>query len=137
MAKEQAVKNVLLDMLGEEKKVLVNEIPRNVDSSYKVFLDLNMKELLIVFLPSLLFLGIAFLSTFLMGILNMFTSFLIIIIALVVWFTLYGLLTIKPVSEKSNLRMLDFMKIRQRYSNRQKVFFYKGQNNGTTISGGK
>ena len=36
MSTEQDVKDVLLDMLGEEKKVKENTIPRNVDPSYKI-----------------------------------------------------------------------------------------------------
>ena len=38
MSTEQDVKDVLLDMLGEEKKVKENTIPRNVDPSYKLSL---------------------------------------------------------------------------------------------------
>lgn len=124
----------LLNLLGEERKVLRNEIPKNVNSSYKVFLDLNMKELLVVFLPPLIFMIISGFVMHLMNALNMYTIFLVILIALILWFTLYGLLTIRPVSEKNNLRMLDFFRMSQRYSTRQKVFFYKRKNENATIS---
>ena len=124
----------LLNLLGEERKVLRNEIPKNVNSSYKVFLDLNMKELLVVFLPPLIFMIISGFVMYFINALNMYTIFLVILIALILWFTLYGLLTIRPVSEKNNLRMLDFFKMSQRYSTRQKVFFYKRKNENATIS---
>ena len=124
----------LLNLLGEERKVLRNEIPKNVNSSYKVFLDLNMKELLVVFLPPLIFMIISGFVMYFINALNMYTIFLVILIALILWFTLYGLLTIRPVSEKNNLRMLDFFRMSQRYSTRQKVFFYKRKNENATIS---
>ena len=122
MSVEQEVKDIMLDMLGEEKKVKENIIPRNVDASYKIFLNLNGKELAIVFVPFLLFLTIAFGVTFLMGLLNLITGFMVFIVGLI-----FGLLTIRPISTKENIRMIDTIKQSQRFSRRQKVYFYKSK----------
>ncbi|HDA7072470.1 TPA: hypothetical protein O5T07_002909 [Staphylococcus aureus] len=127
MSVEQEVKDIMLDMLGEEKKVKENIIPRNVDASYKIFLNLNGKELAIVFVPFLLFLTIAFGVTFLMGLLNLITGFMVFIVGLIFGLTIYGLLTIRPISTKENIRMIDTIKQSQRFSRRQKVYFYKSK----------
>ncbi|EGQ1630537.1 hypothetical protein DJ465_13145 [Staphylococcus pseudintermedius] len=127
MSVEQQVKDVMLDMLGEEKKVKENIIPRNVDASYKIFLNLNGKELVIVFVPFILFLAIAFGVTFLMGLLNLITGFMVFIVGLIFGLTIYGLLTIRPISTKENIRMIDSLKQSQQFSRRQKVYFYKSK----------
>lgn len=127
MSVEQQVKDIMLDMLGEEKKVKENIIPRNVDASYKIFLNLNGKELAIVFVPFLLFLAIAFGVTFLMGLLNLITGFMVFIVGLIFGLTIYGLLTIRPISTKENIRMIDSLKQSQQFSRRQKVYFYKSK----------
>ncbi|MEI5518893.1 hypothetical protein WB008_13860 [Staphylococcus aureus] len=127
MSVEQEVKDIMLDMLGEEKKVKENIIPRNVDASYKIFLNLNGKELAIVFVPFLLFLTIAFGVTFLMGLLNLITGFMVFIVGLIFGLTIYGLLTIRPISTKENIRMIDTIKQSQRFSRSQKVYFYKSK----------
>ncbi|HEA6700917.1 TPA: hypothetical protein RXI15_002734 [Staphylococcus aureus] len=127
MSVEQQVKDIMLDMLGEEKKVKENIIPRNVDASYKIFLNLNGKELAIVFVPFLLFLTIAFGVTFLMGLLNLITGFMVFIVGLLFGLTIYGLLTIRPINTKENIRMIDTLKQSQRFSRRQKVYFYKSK----------
>nr|AJM87268.1 conjugal transfer protein traC [Staphylococcus aureus]AKL80231.1 putative membrane protein TrsC [Staphylococcus xylosus] len=127
MSVEQQVKDIMLDMLGEEKKVKENIIPRNVDASYKIFLNLNGKELAIVFIPFLLFLVIAFSVTFLMGLLNLVTGFMVFIVGLIFGLTIYGLLTIRPISTKENIRMIDILKQSQQFTKRQKVYFYKSK----------
>ncbi|HFN8602471.1 TPA: hypothetical protein ACHHM1_002725 [Staphylococcus aureus] len=127
MTVEQQVKDVMLDMLGEEKKIKENIIPRNVDASYKIFLNLNGKELAIVFIPFLLFLIIAFGVTSLFGLLNLVTGFMVFIIGLVFGLTIYGLLTIRPISTKENIRMIDILKQSQVFSKRQKVYFYQSK----------
>lgn len=127
MTVEQQVKDVMLDMLGEEKKIKENIIPRNVDASYKIFLNLNGKELAIVFIPFLLFLIIAFGVTYLFGLLNLVTGFMVFIIGLVFGLTIYGLLTIRPISTKENIRMIDILKQSQVFSKRQKVYFYQSK----------
>ncbi|MDU0435906.1 MULTISPECIES: hypothetical protein [Staphylococcus] len=127
MSVEQQVKDVMLDMLGEEKKIKENIIPRNVDASYKIFLNLNGKELAIVFIPFLLFLIIAFGVTYLFGLLNLVTGFMVFIIGLVFGLTIYGLLTIRPISTKENIRMIDILKQSQVFSKRQKVYFYQSK----------
>lgn len=127
MSVEQQVKDIMLDMLGEEKKIKENIIPRNVDASYKILLNLNGKELAIVFVPFLLFLTIAFGVTFLMGLLNLVTGFMVFIVGLIFGLTIYGLLTIRPISTKENIRMIDTLKQSQQFSKRQKVYFYRSE----------
>lgn len=124
MSTEQEVKDVLLDMLGEEKKVKENKIPRNVDSSYKIALNLNGKELAMVFIPFIVFLIIAFSVTYLFGMLNLITGLMVMLVGIIFWFTIYGLLTIRPISEKENIRMIDHLKQQQQFTKRQKVYFY-------------
>ncbi|MFS6671449.1 hypothetical protein, partial [Staphylococcus aureus] len=85
------------------------------------------KELAIVVVPFLLFLTIAFGVTFLMGLLNLITGFMVFIVGLIFGLTIYGLLTIRPISTKENIRMIDTIKQSQRFSRRQKVNFYKSK----------
>lgn len=127
MSTEQNVKDVLLDMLGEEKRVKENHIPRNVDASYKIFLNLNGKELAICLFPPIIFFLIAILSTALFGILNFFTGFMILILSVIVFLTIYGLLTVKPIPEKENIRMIDKIKQDKKFTKRQKVYFYQSK----------
>lgn len=134
MSSKHDIKKGLLDLLGEDRTILQNEIPRNVNSSYKVFLDLNMKELLIVFSPPLIFMIISGLIMALLDSLNMYMIFIILALGIFVWFILYGLLTITPISERKNIRMLDTIKMNQKFNNRQKVFFYEKDNNSSTTS---
>ncbi|MFS5032833.1 hypothetical protein SON50_13450 [Staphylococcus aureus] len=130
MATEQDVKDVLLDMLGEEKRVKVNKIPRNVDSSYKVVLGLNLKELMIAVIPPIVFWVIAFLVVNLLGLLSVFMGFAVFITGLILFLTIYGLLAMRPIPSKENIRMIDHIKQQQKFTKRQKVFFYASKEEG-------
>ena len=130
MATEQDVKDVLLDMLGEEKKVKTNKIPRNVDASYKVALGLNLKELAISVIPPVIFMAIGFIAIALMNLLTIFMGFTVFITGLVIFLTIYALLALRPIPSKENIRMIDHVKQQQNFTKRQKVFFYGRKKEG-------
>ena len=46
---KREVQKALLELIGENENERKSQIPRNVDSSYKVMLNLNMRELIVVF----------------------------------------------------------------------------------------
>ncbi|HDA9871763.1 TPA: hypothetical protein O5680_002733, partial [Staphylococcus aureus] len=110
MSTEQDVKDVLLDMLGEEKKVKENTIPRNVDPSYKIVLNLNGKELAIISIPTIVYFVIAFTIIILFKLTSIFMIMTAVILGLILFLTIYGLLTMKPIPSKENIRMIDHIK---------------------------
>lgn len=130
MSTEQDVKDVLLDMLGEEKKVKENTIPRNVDPSYKIVLNLNGKELAIVSIPTIVYFVIAFTIIILFKLTSIFMIMTAVILGLILFLTVYGLLTMKPIPSKENIRMIDHIKQQQTFSKRQKVYFYASREEG-------
>ncbi|WP_432500387.1 hypothetical protein VUK31_14140 (plasmid) [Staphylococcus aureus] len=130
MSTEQDVKDVLLDMLGEEKKVKENTIPRNVDPSYKIVLNLNGKELAIVSIPTIVYFVIAFTIIILFKLTSIFMIMMAVILGLILFLTIYGLLTMKPIPSKENIRMIDHIKQKQTFSKRQKVYFYASREEG-------
>ncbi len=130
MSTEQDVKDVLLDMLGEEKKVKENTIPRNVDPSYKIVLNLNGKELAIVSIPTIVYFVIAFTIIILFKLTSIFMIMTAVILGLILFLTIYGLLTMKPIPSKENIRMIDHIKQKQTFSKRQKVYFYASREEG-------
>lgn len=127
MSVEQEVKDVLSELIAEDRKIQRNTIPRNVDSSYKIAINMNWKEMLIVFLPSITFLIIAFLVFFFLGLLNIWTGIAIFLVGAVFWISIYGLITVPAVKDKENIRVIDFLKQMQTFSRRQKVYFYQGR----------
>ncbi|EHS25230.1 TPA: hypothetical protein ACH942_002390 [Staphylococcus aureus] len=130
MSTEQDVKDVLLDMLGEEKKVKENTIPRNVDPSYKIVLNLNGKELAIISIPTIVYFVIAFTIIILFKLTSIFMIMTAVILGLILFLTIYGLLTMKPIPSKENIRMIDHIKQKQTFSKRQKVYFYASREEG-------
>ncbi|GFD66627.1 hypothetical protein [Staphylococcus aureus] len=130
MSTEQDVKDVLLDMLGEEKKVKENTIPRNVDPSYKIVLNLNGKELAIISIPTIVYFVIAFTIIILFKLTSIFMIMTAVILGLILFLTIYGLLTMKPIPSKENIRMIDHIRQKQTFSKRQKVYFYASREEG-------
>ncbi|EWR66267.1 hypothetical protein [Staphylococcus aureus] len=130
MSTEQDVKDVLLDMLGEEKKVKENTIPRNVDPSYKIVLNLNGKELAIISIPTIVYFVIAFTIIILFKLTSIFMIMTAVILGLILFLTIYGLLTMKPIPSKENIRMIDHIKQKKTFSKRQKVYFYASREEG-------
>ncbi|MDK9847681.1 hypothetical protein P1A20_13965 [Staphylococcus equorum] len=127
MSTEQEIKDVLSQMIGEDRKVVENKIPKNVDASYKIALNLNGKEMALVFIPAILFLIIGFSAFYLFSMLNLWTGIGIFFTALFLWFALYGLITVTPIKDKTNIRLIDHLKQQQNYLKRQKVYFYEGR----------
>lgn len=124
---EENLRESLIEILAEEKKQQKSKIPKNVDSSYKVILNLNMKELFLCVLPVILSLGIGLLTLFIIDFLNLYTVIAVLLFNLVLFLTIYGFMTITPVRDRKNIRYIDYMRQNNKFNNRQKIFFYEGR----------
>lgn len=93
--------------------------PENVESSYGVFLGLTVKELIIYVLPvvavCIVFIAIPPHSL----------TFMIIklIIAVLLLTIVLAVLSSKPVSSRNNVRLTQYLKMKSKYTSRQKLFF--------------
>lgn len=124
---KKEVQKALIELIGENENERKSEIPRNVDSSYKVMLNLNLKELAIVFSPFYTVLPLALLIivfTNTLGIVSLLTTVFIVV---VLFMFIYGLLTISPIKERQNMKMYHHLLNKKRFNDRQKVFFIEGR----------
>ncbi|UBH09782.1 hypothetical protein [Macrococcus armenti] len=124
---EERLRETLIEILEEEKKQKKSKIPKNVDSSYKIFLNLNGKELAIVTLPTIISLIMSLLTLYVVNGLNIYTFVIAMLFNLIVFLTIYGFITITPVKERKNIRYIDYFKQKKKFKNRQKIYFYEGR----------
>ena len=120
---KRELQRTLVEVLGESENDKKSEIPRNVDSSYKVILDLNMKGIVVAFSPFYTVLPISLLLLALFNMITIVTGIVAFFITIVLFMVLYGLLTISPIKERDNLKMYHHFLYRKRFNDRQKVFF--------------
>lgn len=124
---KREVQKALLELIGENENERKSQIPRNVDSSYKVMLNLNMRELIVVFSPFYTVLPIALLIIMMTNTIGIVSILTTVFIVVVLFMLIYGLLTISPVKERQNWKMYHHMISKKRYNDRQKVFFIEGR----------
>ena len=117
----------LQEIVGDNENEKRSEIPRNVDSSYKVILDLNMKGVLIAFSPFYTVLPVSLFILSILNILTIYTGLVVVFITVVVFMFIYGLLTISPIKEKQNVKMYHHILNKRRFKERQKVYFIEGR----------
>lgn len=121
------LQKALQDLIGENEHTKKSKIPRNVDSSYKVVLDLNMKGVLLAFSPFYTILPIAILILALMNMITVITVLVVAFITIVLFMFIYGLLTISPIKERQNIKMYHHLINKKKFIDRQKVFFLEGR----------
>ena len=124
---QEEVKKALLAIIGENENERKSEIPRNVDSSYKVMLNLNMKELILAFAPFYTVLPIAITIIVIANTMSVVSLLTTVFIVVVLFMLIYGLLTINPIKEKPNIKMYHHLLNKKRFNDRQKVFFIEGR----------
>lgn len=125
---KRELQKAMLELMGENENTKKSEIPRNVDSSYKVILDLNMKGVAIVFLPFVTVLPVSLFILWIAGILSFLTGTIAVVVTIVLFTSLYGLLTMPAIKERHNLKLYHSILYKMRYRDRQKVFFREGKN---------
>lgn len=119
----EQVKQALLDLLNADtEKGKTWFFPSNVSDSYSVILGLDLKQ-------SVKAIGTALASILVMVVLLRSTSVLPLIIYVIVGLLSFGSVwafyTIKPITDRPNISISDFLKQRKSYSKRQKVFYKK------------
>src|SRR5699024_8138223 len=106
---------------NSEKKFI---IPENVDSSYGIFFDLSLRELLIYVL-TIFSLGIVYVT------LPPYCLYSILskaIIAVLIMIVILAVLSKRPVKYRNNVRLIPHLKMKAKYKSRQHLFFKKPKN---------
>lgn len=93
--------------------------PENVDSSYDVFMGLTLKEVTFYVVPSFL-IGIIFVALPPHSFIVTLFKIVIVLMAVVI---VIALLSSRPVKSRPNIRFGAFMKQKQEFSKRQKVYY--------------
>jgi len=101
---------------NEEKRFI---FPENVDSSYGVFLDLSLRELVIYVLPTVI-VGIFFISIPPHGLYAILTKTIIVILITTI---VVAVLSTRPVKNRNNVRLIPHLKMKSKYKSRQRLFF--------------
>ncbi|MCM3191291.1 hypothetical protein M3596_21490 [Bacillus subtilis] len=129
MDKEEFRKQ-LVELLSEEDdghKGKLFVFPENVEGGYNVIAGLTLKQVVIFFGPVTLFLAV-------LGILPPYTSVILwiikIIIAVIVAVGVMLFAIHRPIPARRNIRMIDWVKMRLAFSQRQKIYFVKPKKKG-------
>jgi len=95
------------------------EFPENISSGYGVFLGLTLMELIKFVLPVVLvILIILFLPPY-----NLTFKLIEIFIALIIVTVVIAVITSQPVKYRNNIRLPKYLKMKNQYSKRNKLFF--------------
>lgn len=100
----------------EAKKFI---FPENVSSEYGAVLGLTLKEIFIYVFP-LLGLSILFLAIPPYSVVWVFGKVLIILLIVT---TVIAVITSSPVKSRGNVKLLKHLKMKQKYSKRQKLYY--------------
>jgi len=103
-------------MNNEQKQFI---FPENVSSGYGVFLGLTLKEIILFIIPEIIIgLVVLFLPPYSITVLIAEAIFFILLITVTL-----GVLSSKPVKYRANIRLPQFLKMKQNYSSRQHLYF--------------
>lgn len=95
------------------------EFPENINGSYGIFLGLSLKEIGLYIVPTIIVgLIILFLPPY--DFMLMMIKFFFVLIALTF---VVAILSSKPVKHRDNIRLIPFLKMKNDYSHRQKLYF--------------
>jgi hypothetical protein len=93
--------------------------PENISSSYGVFLGLSLKELLLYVVPPLL-IGIVVLV---LPPNNITVTIIKLIVLVLIITVILAVLSSTPVKSRSNIRLPQYLKMKNSYDKRQHLFF--------------
>lgn len=119
----EELKQALLEMLNEDsEKGKTWFFPSNVSDRYTVILGLDLKQ-------SLQAVGVSILSILLTILLfrssGIFALILYVIVGLISFGVVWAYHIIKPIPDRANISIADFMKQKKSFAKRQKVFYQK------------
>lgn len=95
------------------------EFPENIKNTYGVFLGMSLKELTIYVVPVI---AIGLIALFIPP--HTVTSIIVKVLIIVLVLTVViAVVTANPVKYRDNIRLTQYMKMKQQYKKRQKLFF--------------
>ena len=113
----------MLELLHEDtEKGKTWFFPSNVNSQYILFLGLGVKQFAYAFLTSIISTGLVIL------LFRKSSAFFLImysLIALISFGSVWAFYTVKPITDRPNISISDFLKERKEYQKRQKKFCKK------------
>lgn len=96
--------------------------PENVEKDYGIWKDYTLKDFGYVGLA--LVVGLVFIAIPPFGLILISGKIIIVVIAMTI---VMAILTIKPIASRRNIKVRDYLKMKQRYSHSQKIYFLKPQ----------
>lgn len=95
--------------------------PENVESGYGIFLGITLKELLFYLVPPVV-VGLIVIALPPHNVWLLLFKLMLLLIVLII---ILAFLSSRPVRHRPNIRFQDYLKLRNQFTNRQKLFYVR------------
>ena len=99
--------------------------PENVESGYGIFLGITLKELLLYLMPPIV-IGLIIVALPPHNVWLMLFKFMLLLIVLII---ILAFLSSRPIRHRPNIRFQDYVKLRNQFMSRQKLFYIRKKQN--------